>query len=155
MRHLKLSAAICPALVVVSVSLVPAQPAPDGAALYRDNCASCHDAGAARAPSRDALRAMSAERVLTALESGLMVTMASRNSTAERRAIAEFVTGKSFSEPLSTKPSAQAMCAAAPGAFNASAGPMWNGWGLNDANTRFQDAAPGHFQHRKIYGGVF
>ena len=141
MRHLMLSAAICPALVVVSVSLVSAQPAPDGAALYRDNCASCHDAGADRAPSRDALRAMSAERVLAALESGLMVTMASRNSTAERRAIAEFVTGKSFSQPLSTKPSPQAMCAAAPGAFNASAGPMWNGWGVNDANTRFQDAA--------------
>ena len=119
MRHLMLSAAICPALVVVSVSLVSAQPAPNGAALYRDNCASCHDAGADRAPDRDALRAMSAERVLAAMETGLMVTMASRNSTAERRAIAEFVTGKSFSQPLSTKPSAQAMCAAAPGAFTA------------------------------------
>ena len=41
----------------------------------------------------------------------------------------------------STKPSPQAMCAAAPGPFNASAGPMWNGWGVNGANTRYQDAA--------------
>src|SRR5215218_1613491 len=119
MRHPMRSAAICSVLVVASAAIVSAQPAPDGAALYRDNCASCHDAGADRAPARDALRAMSAERVLTALESGLMVTMASRNSTAERRAIAEFVAGKPFSQPLNTKPSPQAMCAGAPGAFNA------------------------------------
>lgn len=141
MRHLMLSAALSPVLVVVSATFVSAQQASLGAAQYRDNCASCHDAGADRAPSRDALRAMTAERVLAAMETGLMVTMASRSSTAERRAIAEFVTGKSFSEPLSMKPSPQAMCAAPPGSFNPSVGPSWNGWGVKPANTRFQDAA--------------
>ena len=110
----------------------------NGATLYRDNCASCHDAGADRAPSREALRLMSAERVLQAMDSGLMVTMASRNSTAERRAIAEFVSGKSFAEPLKLAPSPQAMCTAG-GAFNPTAGPSWNGWGVTAGNTRFQD----------------
>ena len=55
------------ALVLVSPSGASAQ---DGAALYRQNCATCHDAGVDRAPGRDALQTMSAERVLTALENG-------------------------------------------------------------------------------------
>ena len=140
MRHLTLPATILSTVMLASAAPASAQ-TPNGAALYRDNCASCHDAGADRAPSRTAFQAMTAERVLAAMESGVMVTMASRIGTLERRAVAEFVTGKSFAAPLSTKPSPQAMCASAPGAFNASAGPMWNGWGVNDGNTRFQETA--------------
>ena len=140
MRRLLLSAVACATLAFIPVQLVSAQ-TPDGAGLYKENCASCHDSGADRAPSRDGLQALSAERVLAAMESGLMVTMASRISTVERRAVAEFVTGKSFAQPLSVSPSPQAMCASAPGPFNTSAGPAWNGWGVNAANTRFQDTA--------------
>ena len=40
--------------------------AQDRATLYKDLCASCHDAGVERAPNREALRAMSPERVLAA-----------------------------------------------------------------------------------------
>lgn len=141
MRYGMLPATVLATLMFISAEAAWAQQAPNGAALYRANCASCHDAGVDRAPSREAFLAMSAESVLAAMESGVMITMASRNSTAERRAIAEFVTGKSFSQPLSLRPLPQAMCASAPGPFNASAGPMWNGWGVNDANTRFQEAA--------------
>ena len=36
--------------------------AQDGAALYVRDCAACHDAGVDRAPSREALRSMTAER---------------------------------------------------------------------------------------------
>lgn len=67
-------------------------------------------AGAGRAPTRDVLQAMTPERVLTALESGPMLSMASGRTGVERRAIAEFVTGKTFSVAFSTKPSPQAMC---------------------------------------------
>ena len=85
---------------------------------------------------------MTPERVLTALEIGAMLSMASGRTGVERRAIAEFVTGKTFAEPLSTKPSPQAMCRAAAGEFaNPLTGPMWNGWGANTQNTRYQDAA--------------
>jgi polyvinyl alcohol dehydrogenase (cytochrome) len=139
MKPLMLSAMISTAMAFTSVG-ASAQ-TPNGAALYRENCASCHDAGADRAPSRDSLREMSPEAVLAAMENGLMVTMASRIGTPERRAVAEFITGKPFTQPLSLKPSPQAMCAGAPGAFNASSGPAWNGWGQNDGNSRFQDAA--------------
>src|SRR6185295_9027607 len=44
--------------------------ADDGPSLYTQLCASCHDAGTERAPNRETLRAMTPERVLSALESG-------------------------------------------------------------------------------------
>ena len=84
--------------------------AQDGAAAYKQNCAACHDGGNDRAPSLEALRAMTPDRVLAAMESGPMISMASRLKAADRRAIAEFVTGKSFSQPLVTTPPASAMC---------------------------------------------
>jgi polyvinyl alcohol dehydrogenase (cytochrome) len=83
---------------------------------------------------------MTPERVLTAMESGPMLSMASGRTGVERRAIAEFVTGKEFSDVFSTKPSAQAMCRATAGEFaNPLAGANWNGWGANTQNTRYQD----------------
>jgi polyvinyl alcohol dehydrogenase (cytochrome) len=128
---------------VVCTALLP-PPAraqtPDGAALYRDNCASCHDAGVSRAPNRDAFREMPAERVLAAMESGPMISMANNRSAAERRAIAEFLTGKSLATPLNTDPSASAMCRGARRGFDPAGGPRWDGWGLHNTNTRFQDA---------------
>ena len=116
--------------------------ADDGPSLYKQLCASCHDAGTERAPNRETLQAMSPERVLTAMESGPMLSMASGRTGTERRALAEFVTGKSFAQAVSTTPSPQAMCrATAGGSVNPLAGPLWNGWGVNTANTRFQDGA--------------
>src|SRR5688500_1354218 len=114
-------------------------PAPDGADLYKRSCASCHDAGVNRAPLRDAFRSMPSERVLAAIETGSMVSMANNRTAAERRAIVEFVTGRPFSEPLVTTPAASAMCTSSGGArFNPAAGARWDGWGLNPSNTRFQ-----------------
>ena len=56
-----------------------------------------------------------------------------------RGALAEFVTGKSFSQPLDTKPSAKAMCTGAPGQLtNPLAGSTWNGWGVSTSNARYQ-----------------
>ncbi|HWF07180.1 MAG TPA: cytochrome c, partial [Bryobacteraceae bacterium] len=113
-----------------------------GESMYKASCAQCHDAGVGRAPQRDALRLMSPERVLAAMETGPMVTMGMRWPAEGRRAIAEFVTGKTFGSALNTEPSPHAMCS--PGAksdFNPAAGPAWTGWGVNTSNTRFQAAA--------------
>src|SRR5208337_2509761 len=139
MRHLGSGALTSAAVLLFSVGIVSAQ---EGAAIYQRSCAPCHDHGADRAPAREALRAMSAERVLAAMESGPMISMANRQSAAARRAIAEFVTGKSFEHPLDTAPSPAAMCTSpAPEFADPSAGPLWNGWGQNLLNTRFQTAA--------------
>ena len=69
-----------------------------------------------------------------------MLSMAAGRTGVERRAIAEYVTGKPFAQAFSTTPSPQAMCK--PGSeFNPLSGPRWNAWGVNASNTRYQDAA--------------
>ena len=83
---------------------------------------------------------MSADRVLAAMETGPMISMASRRTAFERRTIAEFVTGKALTGVLETKPRPDALCAAKPSG-TLSDGPAWIGWGVNLNNTRFQSAA--------------
>jgi polyvinyl alcohol dehydrogenase (cytochrome) len=132
------SGAGCVAVLFISSAPVLAQ---DGASVYQAACASCHNAGVDRAPDRAALMAMTPERVLASLESGSMVSMTAARTAAERRAVAEWVTGKSFTRPLVTRPAQQTMCAEKNSASNPLAGPSWNGWGVNGSNTRYQDAA--------------
>jgi polyvinyl alcohol dehydrogenase (cytochrome) len=134
-----LGANVAAFVLAVSAPLA-AQPAPDPAAFYQASCAQCHDGGLDRAPSRDVLRAMSPDRVLRALEFGPMVAMAAGRSLAERRAISEFVTGKTFASAPNLAPPAKAMCTEK-SAFDPSSGPRWNGWGVTTNNTRFQEAA--------------
>src|ERR1700727_465967 len=110
-------------LLLLTAHLLSAQ---DGAGIYQRSCAPCHDGGADRAPTHEALHAMSPERVLAAMESGPMISMANRRTAAERRAIAEFITGKSFEHPLDTAPAPAAMCTGpAPEFTNPTAGPLW------------------------------
>jgi len=132
-----LKAAVCLALALAIPSVANGQ-TPDGAELFKRTCAQCHEAGDGRAPNREAFRAMPAERVLAAMETGSMITMANNRTAADRRAIAEFLTGKSLSAPLVTTPAQAAMCKTKE-AFNPNAGARWIGWGQNTNNTRFQD----------------
>src|SRR6476660_2811447 len=127
----------------VAVLFLTAAPliAQDGPSVYRAACASCHDAGVDKATSRAALMTMTPERVLASLESGSMISMTAARTASERRAVAEFVTGKSFKQPLVTRPAPQSMCTQQSTSANPLAGPAWNGWGATSANTRFQDAA--------------
>src|SRR5438067_284393 len=123
----------------------PAQ-AIDGDALVQRICTQCHMGGVNRAPDMETLRAMSADRVLAAMETGPMISMATGRNAAERRAIAEAITGKKLRNTLEITPLPKAMCSAANPAsatakFNASSGPAWNGWGgANTSNTRFTDS---------------
>src|SRR5262249_2628034 len=57
---------------------------------------------------------------------------------------AQFVTGRSFAQPLNTTPPAAAMCPSRAD-FNATGGAAWNGWGVNTANTRYQEASGAGF----------
>jgi polyvinyl alcohol dehydrogenase (cytochrome) len=118
---------------------------PDGNALFQRTCAQCHMGGGGnRAPDMDALRAMSADRVLAAMETGPMISMATGRSAADRRAIAEAATGKKLRNSLDATPLPKAMCAgaAASAAFNPASGPSWGGWsGASTSNTRFQTAS--------------
>jgi polyvinyl alcohol dehydrogenase (cytochrome) len=130
--------ALC-ALVIGPVAAVRAQ---DGATLYAAHCASCHEAtDEARAPTRDVLRQLSPEQILQALEKGVMRTQGEERSRVERRALAEFVTGKPFGgAPVNPIPKS-AFCGTPGQPLGEAAGPVWNGWGATPANTRFQPAA--------------
>jgi len=136
------------ALLLLSAGMLSAE---DGEALYKQICAACHDAGIDRAPGRDALRAMTPERVLAALENGAMISMAAGRTATERRAVAEFVTGKRFGRPFTTKPLPQSMCEPRTGDFaNRLAGAAWNGWGVNKTNSRYQDGAAAGFTAAQV-----
>jgi polyvinyl alcohol dehydrogenase (cytochrome) len=132
------------ALLTLLASLgTPTLRAQDGAAVFETYCASCHESGNNdRAPSRDVLSRMSPEQILSALEKGAMQAQAAERSRAQRRALAEYLSGKSFSaDPYAPLPQS-AYCAADANTFNKSmSGPAWNGWGLNITNTRLQTQA--------------
>src|SRR5262245_8628533 len=140
--HFMLRSSILIAGSLAALTMASPAAADDGPTLYKQLCATCHDAGLGRAPTKDVLQAMTPERVLTAMESGPMLSMASGRTGVERRDIAEFVTGKKFSSPLSLAPSPQAMRQAAAGDFASQLNcPMRNGWGVNTQSTRYQDRA--------------
>lgn len=108
---------------------------PDGAAIYKQQCALCHDHSAqTRAPAPVALHAMSVTTIVRALESGLMKQQGASLDAAQKRAVAEFLAGPS-GEPTAES----GMCENTKAPFSP-AGKNWNGWGVDLANTRFQSA---------------
>jgi polyvinyl alcohol dehydrogenase (cytochrome) len=109
---------------------------PDGPALYKQHCAACHElSGQTRAPNPAALHQMSPENIVRAVESGVMKEQGASLSTAERRTVAEFLTGKTAGAEL-TRANA-GLCADPNAPFSATTAD-WNGWGSDVANTRYQ-----------------
>jgi polyvinyl alcohol dehydrogenase (cytochrome) len=115
--------------------------AQDGAAIYKQHCAMCHESPQGRTPSVDTLRAMSNAAILRALETGVMREQAKDLSGQERSAVAQYLQGNS-GKVAANAPATSANCSSAANAVSNS-GPSWNGFGANLANTRFQskDAA--------------
>ena len=123
-------------------SCFPALAQQDGAALYSQHCAQCHDSGNKdiRAPDRSVMRSMTFEAVLGTITSGSMASMVEGRTRDERAAIASFVTGKVAGLPGATGPGGGCVENAA-GFLQAPDGPRWNGWGADLSNSRFQPAA--------------
>jgi mono/diheme cytochrome c family protein len=69
--------------VCLFVFMLPVLSAQDGAAIYKERCAKCHDTPAARVPSLATIKEMTGEAVYTALTNGAMKTQAAGLSTAE------------------------------------------------------------------------
>lgn len=118
----------------------PARAQSEGAALYNGACAQCHDAPAqgSRAPAKEALHERSPDAIVDALTGGAMRYQGLSLSGSERRAIAEYLTGKSFGADITG--AANATCSAPPAFADATAAPSWNGWGPTLTNTHFQPA---------------
>ncbi len=117
--------------------------AQDGAALYRQRCAVCHEGGASdRAPDRTTLQYLPTESIVMTLETGVMREMAGSLTPAERDAIAAYLTGnKPRAKSAATPHPPVGLCPASSKSFlfDPSA-PHWNGWSPDLSNHRFQPA---------------
>jgi polyvinyl alcohol dehydrogenase (cytochrome) len=113
-----------------------------GFAVFQQHCISCHGNPAyARAPSPAALRAMSPERIYTALTTGLMKSVGDTLTEQDRRRVSESLAGQFLGSAqvgdIGTMPN---RCATNPPLRDLGrAG--WNGWGNGLENDRFQSTA--------------
>jgi polyvinyl alcohol dehydrogenase (cytochrome) len=110
----------------------------DGAAVYRDHCAQCHESGVARAPSIAALKQMLPDRIGTALVLGSMSTQGRDLTGAQLKSVVRFLAGAPAApEP----PLTDARCRdTSPIPEDAATEPHWNGWGVDLTQHRFQPA---------------
>ncbi len=126
-------------IVALSARVLSAQ---DGAAIYKERCASCHDAPEGRVPAISAIKAMSGEAIYVALTSGPMRTQAQGLSMAQIFALLGYIapTGAANAPSLerTCKEDSSTSVAVLQSALNA---PRWNGWSTSATNSRVQDAA--------------
>ncbi|HEV8393881.1 MAG TPA: PQQ-binding-like beta-propeller repeat protein [Vicinamibacterales bacterium] len=114
---------------------------PDGAAVFTQSCASCHTGAVeSRAPAPEALRARSPQSIVESLVNGAMRTQGARLSGALRRAVAEYLTGKTIAGDVRGTDSGRCGIADQLPAARARL-PRWAGWSPAATNTRVQTAA--------------
>jgi polyvinyl alcohol dehydrogenase (cytochrome) len=119
--------------------ILPFLSAQDGAAIYKERCASCHDVRQERVPSLAAIKAMSGETIYIALSSGVMKSRAEGLSTADLFALIGYIAPTGGSRP-DTAAAFIATCKGG-GDFKLEANsPQWNGWSTGLTNSRFADA---------------
>jgi polyvinyl alcohol dehydrogenase (cytochrome) len=128
-----------PGCFVLALSIAAtafAQQAPDGEAVFKESCASCHREGQTQAPTRDALRQMTPEAIMNSLTLGRMIIQAAGLTDDERRAVSVALAGRPFAPP---SPAVVVnRCSASTPMGDPSRRGGWNGWGNGVANTRFQ-----------------
>lgn len=135
---------VCLLAVMLLLLSAPVLSAQDGATIFKERCASCHDMPEGRTPALSAIKAMSGEAIYVALTSGKMKTQAEGLGTAQIFGLLGFIGptgGSGGAEPpvltRTCKTDAAADAAAMKAAMNA---PQWNGWSTSNTNSRFQDA---------------
>jgi polyvinyl alcohol dehydrogenase (cytochrome) len=127
----------CRLLLGIALSALAFAAAPDGAAIYKQRCAMCHDHPTERIPARDTLAKGTPESVFISLTTGAMRQQGEALTEDERRAVAAFVTAKDFGTAgsIAAQPSSN-RCAVPPTPLSLSDAD-WNGWGHDLENTRF------------------
>lgn len=153
-RLLALAAAL--ALPVAANASEPvARPAPDGAKIYQERCAACHDNPSGRTPGRDVLSKNPPGFVFGALTTGSMAAMAEGLTEADKRAVAAYLTGTKFEASAINEidpkwiwgtgsegtPLDAPSCEGPAPRLRLDA-PRWNGWSPSVTNARYQ-ASPG------------
>ena len=119
------------ALILLLAGVAEAQ---DGAALYKQRCASCHDSPTGRTPSIGAIKQMTAAGIYAALTNGAMKSQTSGLSTQELLSLIVYIapTGDA-----GTKPAFEKSCNGNPSFKPAES--TWAGWSPTVTNSRYQD----------------
>jgi polyvinyl alcohol dehydrogenase (cytochrome) len=115
---------------------------PGGAGVFQRTCAACHvnPAVDSRAPNPATLAAFMPDAIVNALTSGSMRIQGEKLTDAERRDVAEFLTGR----PVGTSSTATlGQCVSSPAMTDPAVGSSWNGWGAGVTNARFQPVTRG------------
>ncbi len=108
--------------------------AQEGSQVYISHCIECHSpASASHAPSQEALSQIPWQDILETLETGAMKIQAQDLSQEERVAAARYL-GKAGGAPV--LPQVTGFCPA--GSHPTATTASWNGWGVDNFNTRFQ-----------------
>jgi polyvinyl alcohol dehydrogenase (cytochrome) len=128
---------------IVLACLVAAMPAraqsSAGEPIFRARCATCHDGQPdSRAPALDALKSRAPQAVIDALVNGAMRVQGAQMNGADRRAVAEYVTGKPLEGDVIG--AATGRCVKPGPLGNVTRGSSWPGWSPSPGNTRFQPA---------------
>ncbi|MGC2507019.1 MAG: PQQ-binding-like beta-propeller repeat protein [Candidatus Acidiferrales bacterium] len=109
---------------------------PDGAAIFHQKCAMCHDSPSGRIPSHEMLSSLPPDTIIFDLTFGVMQPEGLGLSADEIAAVATFLTGKSSAPGVQPKPDAN-LCPASASPIQIE-GSLWNGWGHDVENSRFQ-----------------
>ena len=138
--------------VLVALLLCPpgalAQTASGTIRQFEERCATCHRnvgvaraAGAEQAPDIATLQKMAPETVYAAMANNPIPAHAVDLPDNIKRGFAEFVGGRRLgSVPAGAARSMSNQCATNSRLADPSAGPAWNGWGVDTTNARFQTA---------------
>ncbi|MGH8175558.1 MAG: PQQ-binding-like beta-propeller repeat protein [Steroidobacter sp.] len=113
-----------------------------GEVIYGQRCAACHDNATGRTPARAVLRDLPPESIVTALTNGAMIFQASGLTRDEIGAVAEYLSDKSFGSPQAVQTRANP-CARPPAPVQLDRlrpSELWNGWGRDLDNSRYQPA---------------
>ena len=113
---------------------------PNGEALFGRHCAACHvNPTEDDVPTRAEMSTLATNSIVESLTEGTMRLQGQALTPAERIAVAELVTGRPVL--AASTPPVQGQCIAS-GVFAPGNSPVWNGWGLDVRNRRYQ-AEPG------------
>src|SRR5262245_31851803 len=114
-----------------------------GWSAFQTRCAKCHmNPAADLGPSATEIRWMTPEKIFEALTTGSMQKESQGLSDPQKRRIAEFMSGRPMGSSKAGPAKNMAnVCRSNPPMTDPAASPGWNGWGNDNANTRFQPAA--------------
>ncbi len=143
MRNLWIGAALFAAAAFAQEA---APPGPSGTEFgfftFQTKCMTCHgNPKVERAPSPAAIREMTPERIYAALTDGVMKTQGSSLTDDQKKTLALFMSGRPLGSMQSGDAKSMAnQCSSNPPMADPASMPGWNGWGVDESNSRFQSA---------------